>query len=60
MNGEFKEKSRDKLITELFLQDFIIKESDVLLVVIGILTYSEQKLINKIKLLQKEIKDHYL
>ena len=52
---EFKEKSREKLITELFLQDYIIKKSDVLLVVVGILTYSEQKLINKIKLLQKNI-----
>jgi HSP20 family molecular chaperone IbpA len=52
---EFKEKSREKLITELFLQDYIIKKSDVLLVVVGNLTYSEQKLLNKIKLLQKKI-----
>ncbi len=54
-NGEnndkeiFKEKSREKMITELFLQNYIIVNSDILLVVIGILTYSEQKLLNRIK-----------
>ena len=46
---EFKENSRDKIMTELFLQNFIIKESDILLLVVGKLTYSEQLLINKIK-----------
>ena len=45
----FKEKSREKLITELFLQNYIIYNSDILLAVVDILTYSEQKLINKIK-----------
>ena len=45
----FKEKSREKLITELFLQNYIINNSDILLLVVGILTYSEQKLLNKIK-----------
>ena len=45
----FKEKSREKLITELFLQNYIINNSDILLVVVGILTYSEQKLLNRIK-----------
>ena len=45
----FKEKSREKLITELFLQNYIIYNSDILIVVVGILTYSEQKLLNKIK-----------
>ena len=34
---------------EIFLQNFIIKESDILLIVVGKLTYSEQLLINKIK-----------
>ena len=54
-NGEnndkeiFKEKSREKMITELFLQNYIIVNSDILIVVIGILTYSEQKLLNRIK-----------
>ena len=49
-NGDFfLEKSRDKLITELFLQNYIIHNSDILIVVVGLLTYSEQKLLNKIK-----------
>ena len=41
-NEIFKEKSREKLITELFLQNYIINNSDILLTVVGILTYSEQ------------------
>ena len=49
-NGDFfLEKSRDKLITELFLQNYIFHNSDILIVVVGLLTYSEQKLLNKIK-----------
>ena len=54
---DFKDKSREKLITELFLQNYIINNSDILLIVVGILTYSEQKLINKIKSLQKPNKN---
>ena len=45
----FKEKSREKFITELFLQNYIIHNSDILLLVVGKFTYSEQKLLNKIK-----------
>ena len=45
----FREKSREKLITELFLQNFIINNSDILIIVVGILTYSEQKLLNRIR-----------
>ena len=45
----FKEKSRERLITELFLQNYIINTSDILIVVVGILTYSEQNLINRVK-----------
>jgi len=45
----FKEKSREKIITELFLQNYIIQYSDILILVVGILTYSEQKLLNRIK-----------
>ena len=48
-NKAFKENARDKIMTELFLENFIIKYSDILLVVVGKLTYSEQLLINKIK-----------
>ena len=48
-NEIFKEKSRDKVITELFLQNYIIHNSDILIVVLGLLTYSEQKILNRIK-----------
>ena len=47
--NKFIEKARDILITESFLQNFIISNSDILLLIVDILTYSEQKLINKIK-----------
>jgi len=46
----FKIKSREKLITELFLQNYIIYYSDILIIVVGILTYSEQKLLHRIKI----------
>ena len=42
------EISRDKLFTEAFLQSYILRKSNVLLLVIGFLSFSEQKLINKI------------
>ena len=45
----FEEKSREKLITELFLQNYIIYYSDILIIVVGILTYSEQILLTKIE-----------
>ena len=45
----FKEKSREKIITELFLQNYIIFNSDILIVVVGILSFSEQKLLNRIR-----------
>jgi len=48
----FREKSREKLITELFLQNYIIYNANILIIVVGILSYSEQKLINRI---QREI-----
>ncbi len=56
------EISRDKLFTEAFLESYILRKSNVLLLVVGILTFSEQKLINKIskdleKLKDKEKKD---
>lgn len=52
----FKEKSREKLITELFLQNYIIHNSNILIVVVGIFTYSEQKLLNRIKTEMKRAK----
>ena len=57
VNNIFKEKSREKIITELFLQNYIINNSDILLIVVGILTYSEQKLLNRIKLQLKSSKN---
>ena len=46
---QFRLKARDILVTESFLQSFIISISDLLLIVIDKLSFSEQKLINKIK-----------
>ena len=40
--------SRDKLFTEAFLLSYITKYSNALLLIVGYLTFSEQKLINKI------------
>ncbi len=37
----FREKSKEKIITELFLQRYIINNSDILIIVVGILSYSE-------------------
>ena len=53
-NEIFKEKCRDKLITELFLQNYIIYNSDILIAVVDILSFSEQKLLLKFK---KEIEN---
>ena len=53
-NKEFKENARDKIMTELFLENLIIKVSDILLIVVGKLTYSEQLLINKVKVESKK------
>ena len=50
---DFKSRAKDILVTESFLQSFIISTSDLLLVVTDILSLSEQKLLNKIK---REIK----
>ena len=48
-NDLFKEKSREKLITELFLQNYIMYYSDILIIVVDSLSFSEQKLLMKIK-----------
>ena len=48
-NDLFKEKSREKLITELFLQNYIVNNSDILIVVVDSLSFSEQKLLLKVK-----------
>ena len=46
---EFEEYSRDKLISEFFIQKFIIFKSNILILVIGNITLNEQKLISRIK-----------
>ena len=40
---------RDKLITEKFIEDFIIFNSNILILVIGSITLNEQKLMKRIK-----------
>ena len=49
MNDTLKEKAREKIMTEMFLQNFIMYNSDIIIIVVGILTYTEQKLLNRIK-----------
>ena len=56
-NLDFKNKSQDELIeyisdkkiTEMFLQSFILFSSNILIIVVGQLTFSDQKLIERIK-----------
>lgn len=43
------EMAKDRQLTELFLQRFVIEKSNILLMVVGILTYSDQKLLNRLK-----------
>lgn len=43
------EKARDRQLIELFLQSFVIQESNILIAVVGQLTNSDQKLLNRIK-----------
>ena len=44
-----KEFASDKKFTEIFIQDFIIKHSNIFIVVVDQLSFSEQKLINRLK-----------
>ena len=46
---EFEKYSRDKLITEYFIQRFIIWKSDILILVVGNITLTEQKLLSRVK-----------
>ena len=48
-NIEFENYSRDKLITEFFLQKFIIWKSDIIILVIGNISLTEQKLLLELK-----------
>ena len=46
--AEFELYSMDKLITEYFLQKFIIWKSDILILVVGNITLTEQKLLLRV------------
>ena len=46
---QLKLVASDKTLTEYFIQNFIIQKSNILVLVIGILNYPEQKLLNRIK-----------
>ena len=45
--------ARDKKAVELFIQDFIIEKSHILVIVVGQLTLQEQKLINRVVTMSK-------
>ena len=45
----FKNKFKDKFLKELFIKNYIINICDIVIIVVGNLTYSEQHLINRIK-----------
>jgi len=44
-----KKYATDKKLTEIFIQDFIIKHSNIFIVVVDQLSFSEQKLINRLR-----------
>ena len=48
-NKLYQDKCWDKIITELFLQNYIVYNSDILIVVVDCLSFSEQKLLEKVK-----------
>ena len=52
----FKERANDRAMTEMFLTNFILKNSDILILVVGEMTYSKQLLIDKIKEESKKLK----
>ena len=47
-DGLIQTIAKDKKAVELFIQDFIIEKSSILFIVVGQLTLTEQKLINRI------------
>ena len=57
MEKIFREKLREKLAIESFLQNYIIINSDIIIFVTWILSYSEQKLLSKIKKLIFNLKN---
>ena len=55
-NNLYQEKCRDKIITELFLQYYIVYNNDILIVVFDCLSFSKQKLLEKVKQEVKRLK----
>ena len=52
--NEIEEYSRDKLISEFFIQKFIIYKSNILIIIVGNITLNEQQLLTRVI---KEAKD---
>lgn len=48
-DDEFASVARDKIFTEVFIQQLIVEFIDIVLIIVGILTFSEQILLNRIK-----------
>ena len=46
---EFEKYSRINLITEFFLQNFIIWKSDILILLLGNISLNEQKILSRVK-----------
>ena len=46
---EFEEYSRDKLVTEFYIQQFILWKSNIIILLVGSITLSEQKLYTRVK-----------
>jgi len=46
---EFEDYSRDKLVTELYIQQFILWKSNIVILLVGSITLSEQKLYARVK-----------
>ena len=57
-NNAFEKCLRDKLITETFIQQFIINTSHILVLVVGLITLNEQKILERVK--QSLSSDKYL
>ncbi len=48
-DDEIASVARDKIFTEVFIQQLIVEFIDIVLIIVGILTFSEQILLNRIK-----------
>ena len=56
-NKEYQNLCKDKAQTENFIQSLILYLSDMFVIVVGKLTFNEQKLINRIKHDMEAMKD---